>query len=114
MDSEIEKKVQVALDKVAKNCTSVTVAHRLSTIRNSDITYVFDAGEIKESGTHDELVKKGGFYYNLVFRELTDKDNKAHDAATKKKFKSKDNQNENDTENISNNVSEVNTDTESD
>ena len=50
LDSESEKKVQIALDKVTQNCTSVTVAHRLSTIRNCDIIYVFDAGEIKECG----------------------------------------------------------------
>lgn len=81
LDSQSEKKVQIALDKVMQNCTSVIVAHRLSTIRNAHIIYVFDAGEIKESGTHDELVKKGGYYYNLVYRQLTDKDAKQHDAA---------------------------------
>lgn len=93
-----EKKVQVALDKVTKNCTSVTVVHRLSTIRNSDIIYVFDAGEIKESGNHDELVKKGGFYYNLVFRQLTDKDTKAHDAAIEKNGKFQNNNTDSDNE----------------
>lgn len=102
LDSESEKKVQVALDKVTKNCTSVTVAHRLSTIRNSDIIYVFDAGEIKESGNHDELVKKGGFYYNLVFRQLTDKDTKAYNVAIKKKGKSQNNNTDSDNENNSN------------
>ena len=75
LDAQSEKKVQIALDKVMQDCTSVIVAHRLSTIRNADIIYVFDAGEIKESGTHDELIKKGGYYYNLVYRQLTDKDN---------------------------------------
>ena len=74
LDAQSEKKVQIALDKVMQDCTSVIVAHRLSTIRNADIIYVFDAGEIKESGTHDELVKKGGYYYNLVYRQLTEKD----------------------------------------
>ncbi|KAH0788068.1 ABC transporter family protein [Histomonas meleagridis] len=80
LDAQSEKKVQVALDKVMKGCTSVIVAHRLSTIRNADIIYVFDAGEIREFGTHDELVKKHGAYYNLVKRQLTKdttkKDNK--------------------------------------
>ena len=83
LDSQSEKKVQIALDKVMENCTSVIVAHRLSTIRNAHIIYVFDAGEIKESGTHDELVKKGGYYYNLVYRQLTEKDAKAHENAGK-------------------------------
>lgn len=121
LDSESEKKVQVALDKVTKNCTSVTVAHRLSTIRNSDVIYVFDAGEIKESGNHDELVKKGGFYYNLVFRQLTDKDAKAHDAAIKKKGKSQNNNTDSDNEKNSDDnaetknsePSDVNTDSDS-
>lgn len=74
LDAQSEKKVQVALDKVMQDCTSVIVAHRLSTIRNASVIYVFDAGEIKESGTHDELVAKGGFYYNLVYRQLSQKD----------------------------------------
>ena len=113
LDSESEKKVQIALDKVTQNCTSVTVAHRLSTIRNCDIIYVFDAGEIKECGNHNELVKKGGYYYNLVFRQLTDKDTKAHDAAAKAKQEGKsDNDSDNNDSGNDNddNVSDVATD----
>ena len=74
LDAQSEKKVQVALDKVMEDCTAVIVAHRLSTIRNANIIYVFDAGEILEVGTHDELVKKKGAYYNLVYRQLSNKE----------------------------------------
>ena len=74
LDAGSEKKVQEALDKVMKNCTSVVVAHRLTTVRNANITYVFDAGEIKEVGTHDELIAKRGYYYDLVRRQLTEED----------------------------------------
>ena len=74
LDAQSEKKVQLALDKVMEHCTGVVVAHRLSTIKNADIIYVFDSGEIKEYGTHDELLKKGKWYYNLVKRQLTKKD----------------------------------------
>lgn len=84
LDSESEKKVQIALDTVMKNCTSISVAHRLSTIRNAKIIYAFDAGRIVESGNHEELIKKGGFYYNLVFRQLTQADQEAHDKAIPK------------------------------
>lgn len=113
LDSESEKKVQIALDKVTQNCTSVTVAHRLSTIRNCDIIYVFDAGEIKESGNHNELVKKGGFYYNLVFRQLTDKDTKEHDEAAKAKQNSKNDSDDDDNSgNDNDNPSDVATDSE--
>lgn len=76
LDAGSEKKVQIALDKIMEHCTSVIVAHRLSTIRNANIIYVFDAGEIKEVGTHDELVARGGYYYNLVSRQLTKEDEK--------------------------------------
>ena len=69
-----EKKVQEALDRVMENRTSVVVAHRLTTVRNANITYVFDAGEIKEVGTHDELLVKKGYYYDLVRRQLTEED----------------------------------------
>lgn len=74
LDAESEKKVQIALDKVMENRTAVIVAHRLSTIRNAHIIYVFDSGEIKEVGTHDSLVEKKGFYYELVRRQLTQKE----------------------------------------
>jgi ABC-type multidrug transport system fused ATPase/permease subunit len=70
LDAESEKKVQNALDQVMRNRTAVIVAHRLSTIRNAHIIYVFDDGEIKEFGTHDELVAKKTYYYNLVSRQL--------------------------------------------
>jgi len=71
LDADSEKKVQLALDKVMKNRTSVVVAHRLSTIRHADVIYVFDGGEIKESGTHDELIALNGVYFTLVKRQLT-------------------------------------------
>ena len=74
LDAGSEKKVQQALDQIMKNRTSVVVAHRLTTVRNANITYVFDAGEIKEVGTHDELVARRGYYYDLVRRQLTEED----------------------------------------
>ncbi|OHT12887.1 ABC transporter family protein [Tritrichomonas foetus] len=71
LDAASEKKVQKALDKVMEGRTAVVVAHRLSTIRNANVIYVFDSGEIKEIGNHDSLVKLGGFYYNLVKRQMS-------------------------------------------
>jgi ABC-type methionine transport system ATPase subunit len=71
LDAASEKKVQLALDKVMEGRTAVVVAHRLSTIRNAHVIYVFDTGEIKEQGTHDELVQRKGWYYELVKRQLT-------------------------------------------
>jgi len=65
LDTESEKLVQVALDHLMKERTSIIIAHRLSTIRNADEIIVLSKGEIKERGTHDELIKKGGLYYNL-------------------------------------------------
>jgi ABC-type multidrug transport system fused ATPase/permease subunit len=70
LDAESEKKVQNALNRVMQGRTAVVVAHRLSTIRNAHVIYVFDQGEIKESGTHEALVEAGGCYYNLVQRQL--------------------------------------------
>ena len=70
LDSESEKKVQAALDKILETRTGIIVAHRLSTIRNANVIYVFDAGEIKEQGNHESLVAAQGFYFNLVKRQL--------------------------------------------
>ena len=76
LDAASEKKVQKALDKIMSTRTSVVVAHRLSTIRNANIIYVFDAGEIVEIGTHESLIKnKKGHYYSLVKRQLEQKEN---------------------------------------
>ena len=82
LDAASEKKVQQALDRVMQGRTSVIVAHRLSTIKNANIIYVFDAGEIKEIGTHQTLVKKKGYYYNLVRRQLAEE--KKNDGDKKK------------------------------
>lgn len=66
LDSESEHVVQAALDKAAKGRTTIAVAHRLSTIQKADIIYVFDQGVIVESGDHNELMKRGGRYSELV------------------------------------------------
>jgi ABC-type multidrug transport system fused ATPase/permease subunit len=65
IDARTEAVIQKALGKLISNRTSVIVAHRLSTIRHTDMIYVIDAGEIVESGKHDELVKKRGRYYEM-------------------------------------------------
>ena len=62
LDSESEKKVQEALNKLMKDKTALVVAHRLSTIKNVDVIYVIDKGMIVEKGTHNELVSKNGLY----------------------------------------------------
>ncbi|OTA66793.1 ABC transporter [Hypoxylon sp. EC38] len=66
LDSESEHVVQAALDKAAKGRTTIAVAHRLSTIQNADVIYVFDQGRVVEEGTHYNLMKKGGRYAELV------------------------------------------------
>ena len=71
LDTESEYEVQMALDNLMKNRTTVVIAHRLSTIKNADKIYVVEHGEITESGTHDELLAKGGAYaklYNMQFK----------------------------------------------
>ena len=62
LDSDSEKKVQIALDKLIKNKTALVIAHRLSTVRNVDIIYVIDKGKVVEEGDHDSLIKKDGLY----------------------------------------------------
>lgn len=66
LDSESEKVVQAALDEAAKGRTTIAVAHRLSTIQNADIIYLFDKGQVAEAGTHEQLLARKGLYYQLV------------------------------------------------
>ena len=61
-----EKIVHAALDQAAKGRTTIAVAHRLSTIQNADIIYVFEEGRVLESGTHQELLANKSKYYELV------------------------------------------------
>ncbi len=65
LDLESEHFIQEALDILAKNRTTIIVAHRLSTITHADRIIHIDNGEITEMGTHEELMKKQGHYYNL-------------------------------------------------
>jgi ATP-binding cassette subfamily B protein len=65
VDTESEMLIQHAIDTLIKGRTSIVIAHRLSTIRKADKIIVLDKGEVKEMGTHDELLQKGGFYSKL-------------------------------------------------
>ena len=65
VDSESEMMIQKAISEILKNRTSIVVAHRLSTIKEVDKIIVIDSGEIKEMGSHKELLEKNGFYKKL-------------------------------------------------
>lgn len=72
VDTRTEQQIQSAMDKLMENRTSFVIAHRLSTIRNADLILVMNHGDIVESGTHEELLAKGGFYadlYNSQFEQ---------------------------------------------
>ena len=66
LDTESERLVQVALENMMKNRTSIVIAHRLSTIQNADEIIVMQKGQIVEQGKHQELLDKNGIYKNLV------------------------------------------------
>jgi ATP-binding cassette, subfamily B, bacterial MsbA len=70
LDTESEQHVQAALDTLMLNRTSIVIAHRLSTIENADRILVMDQGEIVESGTHQALIKKNGYYTKLYQKEF--------------------------------------------
>ena len=65
VDTETELLIQDALDKVMKDRTCLVIAHRLSTIRNADRIIVLHHGEVREMGSHAELMEKRGIYYRL-------------------------------------------------
>lgn len=65
VDTRTEILIQKAMDKLMEGRTSFVIAHRLSTIKNADMILVMDKGDIVETGSHKELLKKGGFYAKL-------------------------------------------------
>ncbi len=65
VDTRTELKIQKAMNELSKNRTSFVIAHRLSTIRDADLIIYMADGDIKEAGTHDELIKKNGLYAGL-------------------------------------------------
>ena len=72
LDNESERWIQQSLEELAKNRTTITIAHRLSTIQHADKIIVMHHGEIKESGTHQELLAKDGLYKKLYELQLMD------------------------------------------
>jgi len=65
VDTESEMRIQHAIDTLIRGRTSIVIAHRLSTIRKASKIIVLDKGEIREMGTHEELLDKQGFYHKL-------------------------------------------------
>lgn len=65
IDSQSESLIQETLEKVSRGKTTITIAHRMSTIRKADVTYVLDQGRIVEHGSHQELMTRRARYYDL-------------------------------------------------
>jgi ATP-binding cassette, subfamily B, multidrug efflux pump len=73
VDTETEEMIQTAIDLMMRGRTSIVIAHRLSTIQRADKIIVLDHGEIKEEGTHEDLLSMEGFYaqlYRLQYQEM--------------------------------------------
>ena len=70
LDTESEFLIQKALERLEKQCTTIAIAHRLSTLKNADRLVVIDDHRIAEVGSHEELIRQGGIYCGLVNAQL--------------------------------------------
>ncbi len=70
LDTESEAYIQKAMEELSQNRTTIIIAHRLSTVRNADLLYVINEGRIVEQGTHDELMDRKDYYYNLYTKNM--------------------------------------------
>nr|AAD15237.1 member of super-family of ABC proteins [Francisella tularensis subsp. novicida U112] len=70
LDNESERVVQQALESLTESCTTIVIAHRLSTVENADKIVVMDGGKVVESGKHQELLEQGGLYTGSINRDF--------------------------------------------
>ena len=70
MDTQTERQIQAALSEITRGRTTIIIAHRLSTLRDADKLIVIENGKMTETGTHSELIRAGGAYFNLYKMQL--------------------------------------------
>jgi len=74
VDTYTEERILQGLRKYSKDSTTILISHRISTVRDADQIVVLKDGQILERGTHDELLERGGYYYDLYQKQLLEEE----------------------------------------